>query len=133
MRAGIGNPIIVNCIFWANTETPATSVTSAQIFVQSAVINATYSCIQDSVAGDGSIPFGGATAHNIDLDPMFENAAGGNFTPGFGSPCIDTGSNAAVPAGITTDLVGHPRIIDGDHNETATVDIGALESPGIGS
>jgi Bacterial Ig-like domain (group 3) len=43
-----------------------------------------------------------------------------------GSPAIDHGSNAAIPAGVTTDQrgLGHPRIVNG------TVDIGAFEFGG---
>ncbi len=44
-----------------------------------------------------------------------------------GSPAIDAGSNALIPAGITTDQrgTGHPRIVN------STVDIGAFESSGF--
>jgi hypothetical protein len=42
-----------------------------------------------------------------------------------GSPAIDTGSNALVPAGLTTDQRGLPRIVNN------TVDIGAFESRGF--
>jgi hypothetical protein len=40
-----------------------------------------------------------------------------------GSPAIDAGSIAALPAGLTTDQRGLPRVVNG------TVDIGAVESP----
>ncbi len=42
-----------------------------------------------------------------------------------GSPAINAGNNALIPAGVTTDQrgVGYPRIVGG------TVDIGAFESP----
>jgi len=42
-----------------------------------------------------------------------------------GSPAIDAGSNAFIPASITTDQRGLPRIVNG------TVDIGAFESSGF--
>jgi len=43
------------------------------------------------------------------------------------SPAIDTGDNAAVPVGVTTDLDGNLRFIDGDGDRIAVVDIGAYE------
>ena len=42
-----------------------------------------------------------------------------------GSPAIDAGNNALIPAGVTTDGRGLPRIVSG------TVDIGAFESTGF--
>jgi len=42
-----------------------------------------------------------------------------------GSPAIDAGNNALIPAGITTDQRGLPRIVNG------IVDIGAFESSGF--
>jgi hypothetical protein len=42
-----------------------------------------------------------------------------------GSPAIDTGGNALVPAGVTTDQRGLPRVVNG------IVDIGAFESSGF--
>ena len=43
------------------------------------------------------------------------------------SPCINRGKNSYVPSGVTTDLDGYPRIVDGNADGTATVDLGAYE------
>lgn len=57
---------------------------------------------------------------NLSLDPLFIDAATGNYRLQGGSPCIDAGDDNAVTAG-ETDADGKPRII-GLH-----VDIGAYE------
>jgi hypothetical protein len=59
-------------------------------------------------------------AGNINAEPLFVNAACGNFHLRPGSPCIDAGNSTAA-AGVTTDLDGDPRI-RGD-----AVDLGAFE------
>ena len=58
---------------------------------------------------------------NISIDPLFANAGANDLNLLSGSDCIDSGSNAAIPAGVTTDLAGNPRI------SNVTVDMGALE------
>lgn len=59
------------------------------------------------------------------LGPLQDNG-GTTFTHALlaGSPAIDAGNNSGVPA---TDQRGFPRIIDGDLDGTATIDIGAFE------
>ncbi|HEX5035028.1 MAG TPA: choice-of-anchor D domain-containing protein, partial [bacterium] len=55
------------------------------------------------------------------LDPLFIDAAAGNFQLGLGSPAIDAGTSSApnLPA---TDHDGNPRVVGGE------VDMGALEA-----
>ena len=69
----------------------------------------TYSCTTPNPGGVG----------NTTNDPMFVNYAGGDYRLQTGSPCINSGSNAFIT--MSTDLDGHPRIVDG------VVDMGAYE------
>ena len=63
---------------------------------------------------------------NISADPLFVNPATSDFHLQATSPAIDAGSNTA-PSLPTKDFDGHERIIDGDGDCIATVDIGAYE------
>ena len=94
------NPIVTNCILWDNSPD--------EIF---GIATVSYSDVLGGNAVEG----------NINQDPMFVDADSGDLHLLADSPCIDTGSNDAVPSGITTDLDGNPRI-------TGTyVDMGAYE------
>ena len=68
-----------------------------------------YCCSSSDPGGDG----------NITSDPLFVDYAGGDYRLQFTSPCIDAGSNGFVTT--STDLDGHPRIVNG------VVDMGAYE------
>ena len=60
-----------------------------------------------------SIVQGGFTGtSNLATDPLFVSPSTGDYTLGTGSPGIDSGSNALVPAGVTTDLLGAARFVD---------------------
>lgn len=98
---------LTNCIVWANTAT-----TGAQIYGPATV---SYSCVQDGWTGTG----------NITADPLLAAPVNDDLRLSAGSPCIDAGSNAAVPGGITTDLDGMPRLID----DPATLDTGSGTAP----
>jgi parallel beta helix pectate lyase-like protein len=61
-------------------------------------------------------------------DPKFIRTGDGKFDayrPGPGSPLIDAGSDAYGAS--ETDLVGNPRVVDGNADGTATIDIGPYE------
>ncbi len=60
-----------------------------------------------------------AGLNDISADPLF--VAAGDYHLQDTSPCIDRGDNAAVPAWLTTDFDGDPRIMG------TAVDIGANE------
>lgn len=115
MYSQSGVPAVINCVFRGNT-----------VNTFEGTMTAAYSNVEGGWSGTG----------NIDADPLFVDADGPDDVPGNAdddlrllppSPCVDTGDNASVPAGITTDLDGNDRILDGDNDLTATVDMGAYE------
>ena len=95
------NPQVTNCIFWGDA--------GGEIYNFSSTPVITYSDVQGGYAGTG----------NINANPLFVSASNLHVQPG--SPCIDAGNNAALPANVTTDLAGAPRIQGGG------VDMGAYE------
>ncbi len=96
-----GNPTVTNCILWGNTP--------QSIGDYDGTTTVTYSDVQDDYPNDGTVYPG---VGNIDTDPRFLEAAGGNLRLDRVSPCVDAGDNGAVPAGVTTDLDGNPRFVD---------------------
>ncbi|MCL1920588.1 MAG: right-handed parallel beta-helix repeat-containing protein, partial [Kiritimatiellaeota bacterium] len=99
---GANGGTLRNCIVWGNTVSSGTSSnhTSGTF---------TYSCTAPLPIGIG----------NIAADPLFADAANGDFHLQEGSPCINKGYNAYAPG--DSDLDGNPRIYNG------TVDMGAYE------
>jgi len=77
-----------------------------------------YSLVQErSIAG---------VNHNLDgnMNPRFVDTVNFDFQLQASSPCINKGSNDLIPAGLTVDLAGNPRIL------LDTVDMGAYEFDG---
>jgi hypothetical protein len=67
---------------------------------------------------------------NISADPLFLQPAFGDVFGDYsiqnGSPSVDAGDNAA-PLLLATDFAGTERIVDGNHDGDARVDMGAFE------
>ena len=111
-----GAVTIINTVVWGNT--PATD----QVFNLSGSPLVSHSLIEGSGgSGGGWNPATGTDGGgNLDEDPLFEDAAGGNLRLTHLSPAIDAGDNNA-PDLPSTDLDGYARITGTD------VDMGAYE------
>ncbi len=101
-----------NCIIYDNTSSGNFYPNYQPVYNYGGALN--YCCTTPLPTGTG----------NFTNAPMFVNEAGGDFHLQSGSPCVNTGNNAAA-SGVT-DLDGIPRIIDD------IVDIGAYEFPSPG-
>jgi predicted outer membrane repeat protein len=111
-------PALTNSILWGNTAPDG-----AQIYNYSNT-TISYSLVQGS-GGSGpgwDTSLGTDGGGNIDADPQFVDAPNGDLHLQPTSPAIDAGDNSAVPPGITTDLDGNLRIVNG------IVDMGAYEA-----
>jgi hypothetical protein len=67
--------------------------------------------------------------HNVNVDPRFMYAAGGQFQLRFDSPVIDRGADRA-PGQL--DVAGHRRSVDAHRVGSGIVDMGAFEYQGTG-
>ncbi|MBN1491444.1 MAG: hypothetical protein JXA69_16145 [Phycisphaerae bacterium] len=78
---------LVNCVLWGNLDSNG-SVETSQIYRNSSTPTVNYSCVQGwSGTMDG--------VGNLGSDPLFVNAATGNFHLSPPSPCIDAGDPAS--------------------------------------
>jgi len=80
----------------------------------------------DGLAYGGTCSNKTGTDGNISADPLFTNPTQGDYHLQQGSPSIDSGDNLA-PNLPDKDVDGDPRILDGDGNGTAIVDMGVDE------
>jgi len=92
---------LANCIVWGNDAAARANYYDSTL---------SFSCSEPLPAGAG----------NISANPLFINAAAGDYRLRASSPCLNKGDNARSPG--NTDLVGNPRISHG------IVDMGAYET-----
>ena len=86
-----------------------------------------YSNLEDgtSVTTIGDLDSVIDNGNNINRYPKFIDTTNNNYQLAINSPCIDAGINDSV--NFSTDLIGETRILDGDRNTSAIVDMGAYE------
>ncbi len=102
----------VNCIFWDGGD--------EVVAVGSSTVEITYSTVQGGFTGVG----------NVSFDPGFAFEGDWRLRPG--SPCIDAGTSAVGVNLPVTDIEGRPRVLDGNGDSHAVIDMGAVEfDPGI--
>jgi hypothetical protein len=120
-----GDVAIANTILWNNVPQEI----SAPSTYGSLDISVSYSDVQGGAQAVEIAP--NNTLYwldgNIDTDPLFIDAATGDYRLQGDSPCIDAGDPAFVPEPGETDLDGHSRVWDGDNNGSVVVDMGAYE------
>ncbi|MEM7305743.1 MAG: right-handed parallel beta-helix repeat-containing protein [Planctomycetota bacterium] len=112
---------VVNCILWDNSGSDGSQGSENQV---NAGTNVQYSIVEGGYAGTG----------NLAGDPLFADAAAGDFSLTLASPAIDAGFNAGVPPAILLDFAQNPRfadeptVPDTGAGAAPIVDIGAIES-----
>jgi len=112
----VSSPTITNSILWSNFGS-----LGKEIYIYDSSSSVTLNKSDVTPDGYGG-EIGNITENNcIHSDPLFVDAANGDYHLLDGSPCRDAGDNSLVPPEVTTDLDGNPRIQNG------TVDMGAYE------
>ena len=123
----VGSITLQNSIFWDNGGTSQGN----QLDFLDASFYPSHCCIQGLI--EGGIWDNGT---NIGDDPRFVDADGADDIPGNGddnlrlspcSPAVDSGTNDAVDGDFSLDLDANARIVDGDQDGEAIVDMGAYE------
>ena len=88
---------------------------------------------QDQIYGTGTVSYssvagGWEGTGNIDTEPLFVDLDNGDYRLLPSSPCVDEGTNEPVGGLTQNDIEGFVRVVDGDHDGQAVVDMGAHEA-----
>ncbi|MHC4742747.1 MAG: right-handed parallel beta-helix repeat-containing protein [Planctomycetota bacterium] len=121
---------LYNCILWGNTapEGPQLTLRACGAEIPTNLI-AEYNNIQGGLEEAHLVACGRLFDRyedfgNIDVDPSFVDPGSMDFRLRADSWCIDEGSNDYAN---DTDILGNLRIMDGDFDSNAIVDLGAYE------
>jgi hypothetical protein len=108
----------INCIIWGNSAGSG----DAGIYSQAGSSSGRPAAHHCDIEGSSVYPGTG----NIRMDPRYVDPDTNDVSLSFDSPCVDAGNNSAV-VGISGDFNGATRVVDGDGDGTAVVDMGAFE------
>ena len=103
---------LTNCIFWDGGDEIFELLGS-----EPSTVTVTYSDVQGSWPGEG----------NIDADPVFVDEDNDDYRLTWQSPGVDSGTNSPPSPLPEYDLDGEDRVIDGNRDAIAMVDMGAYE------
>jgi predicted outer membrane repeat protein len=116
------------CVWFYSTCLVRNSIiTGGEISVYTgASIDCKYTCTDSFMPGEGNI-----RQNPLFVSPTFVAGSGGDGLAAdwrlrWCSPCFEAGNNSMIPAGVTTDLDGNPRLRYG------SVDMGAYETDTTG-
>ncbi|MDH3219194.1 MAG: right-handed parallel beta-helix repeat-containing protein [Gammaproteobacteria bacterium] len=150
--SGANGPRVINNTFFDNDGNNASAICADGFDIQAEIINNTIVAksgqtaifcgnfndlnppviMFNNVLAPSGISYGGICTDqtglngNISADPLFVDSANEDFRLGMASPSIDAGDKSVI--GLpSTDILGNARIIDGDSNGTADIDLGAHE------
>jgi hypothetical protein len=136
-----GTATLTNCIVVGNSAVSGNQIVARTTLNRAMpmAIEIRNSCIQsescdDLSRGGCSNDFRGSSMITLledviyTADPRFVDPNGGDFRLRYDSPCIDAGADTSAYTIPTTDIDGRSRVIDGDCDGVAVIDLGALEA-----
>lgn len=126
--------LLANSIVWGNLDLGVFGDERDHLVSHTAF--STDFLVVNSIVEDwaGALPGSGLGVDPVFRDPLGPDGDGftvldNDYRLWGGSPAVDAGDDAAVPAQECCDVDGLPRFRDGDGDGAATVDLGAYESP----
>jgi hypothetical protein len=134
-----GSLVLENSIIHGNAASTGDQIANVERFgFGGDTITVTTTLVEGGIGGPGVVNEPPASivddGGNLSGDPLFTTPISatdaptttGDFQVQVGSPVIDAGDNAANSS--ATDLAGNTRIVDGDGDSTATIDLGVYEA-----